>query len=211
MWAVGEGAEMKALIYDIEIVKAIPERNPDDTEADIDYCAGWQDHANMGISVIGAYDYAQERYRVFCADNQHEFAQAVENADLIVGFNNVAFDNAVIRAAWGQHLVLPEGWQGKSYDLLVEVWRAAGLGPVFNYKTHGGYGLDAVCEKNFGTKKSGNGALAPKMWQRGMVGNVIDYCLNDIRLTKQLFDHVAAGNALKCPKTGAALKLRAPA
>ena len=43
------------LVYDLEIVQAIPQRNKA-KEPDIVYCAGWEDHANMGVSVIGAYD-----------------------------------------------------------------------------------------------------------------------------------------------------------
>ena len=164
---------MKALIYDIEIKKGILGKG-EEALAGYEYCAGWHDHANMGISVIGAYDYAEDRYRVFCEDNMHEFSEAVDKADKIVGFNNVAFDNAVIAACWGPLVKLPEGWQAKSYDLLVEIWHAAGLGPTFNYKTHGGYGLDAVCERNFGLKKTGHGAKATIFWQRGMIGNVID-------------------------------------
>jgi hypothetical protein len=35
--------------------------------------------------------------------------------------------------------------------------------------------------------KSGNGALAPILWQRGQVGEVIDYCLNDVHITHELF------------------------
>ena len=200
---------MNALIYDIEIVNAIPERNGE-PEADIKYCAGWHDHAGMGISVLGAYDYAEDRYRVFCQDNLHEFAAAMEKAEVIVGFNNAAFDNAVIRAAWAPLVILPENWEAKTYDLLRETWIAAGLAPAFNFKTHGGYGLDAICKKNFGTKKSGNGALAPKMWQRGLIGGVFDYCLNDVRLTKQLFDKVLADGKIISPKDGAVLEIRKP-
>ena len=200
---------MKVLIYDIEIEKGILGKG-EEALAGYEYCAGWHDHANMGISVIGAYDYNEDRYRVFCQDNMHEFAQAIEKADKIIGFNNVAFDNAVIAAAWEPLVKLPEGWQGKSYDLLVETWRAAGLAPVFQYPSHIGYGLDAMCERNFGTKKSGHGAKAPIYWQRKMIGNVIDYCLNDIRLTKQLFDAVLAGKPISNPTNGKELILRNP-
>lgn len=201
---------MNAFIYDIEIAKAIPERNGQN-EADIEYCAGWDDHANMGISVICGYEYASQRYRVFCADNMHEFVAAIERADLIVGFNSIPFDNAVIRAVWQPLVKFPDNWESKSYDLLREIWVAAGLSPTFNYKTHGGFGLDACCKVNFATEKSGNGALAPKWWQRGMTGNVVDYCLNDIALTKQLFDRVMAGGELRNPKDNNSwLSLRYP-
>ena len=41
---------MGYLIYDLEIVKAIPDRNKPN-EPGIEYCAGWDDHANM-LSLI---------------------------------------------------------------------------------------------------------------------------------------------------------------
>lgn len=200
---------MKVLIYDIEIEKGVVGKG-EERLAGYEYCAGWHDHGNMGVSVIGAYDYAQDRYRVFCLDNAHEFAQAVDDAELIVSFNGIAFDNCVIEACWGPALKMPDGWKAKSYDLLVEIWAAAGLGPKFEYPSHIGYGLDAVCARNFGTKKTGHGGMAPIHWQRKMIGNVIDYCLNDVRLTKQIFDRALNGDPVLSPKTGDALALRNP-
>ena len=197
---------MNTIIYDIEIAKAIPSPNSY-CEKGIKYCSGWADHARMGISVICCYDYQYDRYRVFCDDNKEEFMALVnDRGPLCVGFNNIPFDNAVIAAT--------PGWLAPNdamcYDLLREIWIASGLEPTFNRKTHGGVGLAAVCEKNFNTSKSGNGALAPVDWQRGKYGTVIDYCLNDIRLTKQLFDLVLAGKPVINPKTGAELTLRMP-
>lgn len=195
---------MKALVYDIEIKKAIPDKNGR-RDPNVQYCDGWHDHANMGVSCIGAYEYATDRYRVFCDDNKEEFFQAVADADLLVSFNGIAFDNQVIAKCWGG--VLPGE---KNYDLLVEIWTAAGLGPKFQYPSHVGYGLDDTCSRNFGTKKSGNGALAPIHWQQGKYGSVIDYCLNDVRLTKQLFDHVLESRAVISPKDGRELSLVHP-
>ena len=192
---------MKALVYDIEIVKAIPEHDGNN-ELGIDYCAGWRDHGNMGISVIGAYDYETDRYRVFCKDNFGLFLDAT-TGKLLVGFNSIAFDNAVINATLG--VTIPED---HCYDLLRETWAAFGLGQVFNYKTHGGFSLDAICKRNFGIKKTGNGALAPKLWQRGEIGAVIDYCLNDVAMTKTFFDHVISGKVIK--KDGLSSFLRVP-
>lgn len=195
---------MNTIIYDIEIAK-VPSPNSY-CEKGIKYCSGWSDHARMGISIIGCYDYQQDRYRAFCDDNKSEFMVLLDRGPMCVGFNNIPFDNAVIAAT--------DGWMAPNdavcYDLLREIWIASGLEPEFNRKTHGGVGLDAVCERNFGTKKSGNGALAPVDWQRGNYGTVIDYCLNDVRLTKQLFDLVLSGKPVINPKTGAELMLRKP-
>jgi len=201
---------MNALIYDIEIVNAVPDRVAPRQEG-ITYCSGWTDHGNMGVSVIGCYDYAEERYRVFCEDNHAEFAMLCKARDQLVGFNSAAFDNAVLCATyprfdWAWHDDPP----GRCYDLLVEIWAASGLGPRFTCPSHAGFGLDVMCAATFGAHKTGHGALAPVDWQRGRIGSVIDYCLNDVRLTKLLFDRALQGAAVKCPKTGNDLMLRAP-
>lgn len=194
------------VVYDIEIEKAVPQAGKPAVEG-VAYCAGWHDHANMGISVIGAYDYLEERYRVFCADNVYEFTALVTRPDtLLVGFNNIAFDNAVIAATppW----LLPAA--GIYYDLLREIWAAAGFGPTFDASTHAGYGLDQMAAANLGARKSGHGALAPIDWQKGRIASVIDYCLNDVWLTKRLFDKILRGESLVNHKAIGPLILRAP-
>lgn len=198
---------MKALVYDLEIVKAILGKN-EPRLAGIEYCKGWHDHAGMGISVLCAYEYETDRYRVFCQDNLSAFVDLAKQQDLLVSFNGLAFDNKVIEA----HMpgVRFEYQPEHDYDLLVETWAGAGLGPTFNFRTHGGYGLDALCERNLGTRKTANGALAPVLWQQGAIGAVIDYCLNDVWMTKELFDLVLAQGWITSPKTGGQLTMRPP-
>ena len=188
------------LVYDCEIIKAIPSTKETPVEG-IEYCGGWRDFPNMGISVIGAYDYQTGRYRAFLADNFQEFQQlACER--IPVAFNGRAFDDQLVAA---NGLSTPE-----CYDLLVEIWAGAGLGPTFDFKTHGGFGLDAVCETNFGMNKTGNGALAPILWQRGQHGQVIDYCLNDVAMEARLLDHVLEYGWIVSPKDGRKLTVRPP-
>lgn len=186
-----------ALIYDIEIIKAVPDKKMPKIEG-LEYCAGWHDHANMGISVIGAYDYAENRYRVFCKDNFDEFAKLLAVRRPLVTFNGLNFDNRVIDAVMKIGYEPDEG----DYDILVEMWRAAGLGPQFKFPTHVGFSLDAVCKVNFGTEKSGSGGKAPIDWQAGRIGTVIDYCLNDVKLTKQLYDIILMTGLLLDPRNG---------
>jgi hypothetical protein len=198
---------MNILIYDIEIKKAILGKNEVPIQG-IEYCKGWGDHANMGVSCIGVYDYAADRYRVFMDDNKEEFFEAAEKADVLIGFNSINFDNRVIRASWSETDFQPDS---KCYDLLVAIWESAGLGPSFRYPTHIGFGLDACCSANFGLNKTGNGALAPVHYQRGEIGKVIDYCLNDVALTKRLLDLVIHSGEILDPRNPAnTLKVKAP-
>ena len=179
------------LIYDIEIIKAVPPRNGE-REPGVEYCGGFDDHENCGISVICAYDYTSGRYRVFMQDNFAEFVRLAAGADAVIGFNSLSFDDGVCAA---------NGLAVKTtYDLLVELWRSVGLGPKFVYPTHAGFSLDATAKGNGLGGKTGHGALAPIQWQRGEIGQVVDYCLEDIRQTKALIDKVLRSGRLKDPR-----------
>lgn len=188
------------LVYDCEIVKAIPS-SKEKPVSGIEYCNGWRDFQNMGISVIGAYDYESDRYRVFLEDGFEEFRDLVQERTA-VAFNGRAFDDQLITANGMPPSV--------TYDPLVEIWAGAGLGPTFEFPTHGGYGLDAVCHANFGIRKTGNGAMAPILWQQGKHGRVIDYCLQDVKMERMLLDQIIATGRIMCPKTGGTLEIRKP-
>jgi hypothetical protein len=177
---VVKGEEMNCLTIDCEIVNAISGRNKEHL-AGITYCQGWDDFEGMGLSVVGAIDHAG-RSRVFCRDNLEKLQVAIDEAEVIVTYNGLRFDNRLLRV----HGITIR--DEKSYDLLAEIWRAKGLDPfVFDPSTHGWVGLDAVAQANGLPWKTGYGALAPVQWQRGQRGAVIDYCLHDCWLTRNLF------------------------
>lgn len=178
------------IVYDIEIIKAPPPRRGERLP-DIEYCEGWHDHANIGISVISAYDFREDRFRVFLKDNFEKFEALAANRR-VCGFNSISFDDRVCDANGIK--VTTE------VDLLVEIWKAAGLGPDFEDPSHAGFGLDAVAKANGLSGKTGHGALAPVLWQRGQYGEVIDYCLEDTNLTQKLLRVIAVKGGLISPK-----------
>ena len=180
------------LVYDIEIEKAIQKDGEERLES-IEYCDGFDDHAHAGVAVICAYDWEVGRYRVFTAGNLLDF-ESLANSRLVAGFNSIAFDDAVCAASKGMYVKT-------EYDLLRECWAADGLGPDFEYPSHAGYGLGALALANGLTGKTGHGADAPVDWQRGSYGKVIDYCLEDVRLTAKLIHKVIVGEYLISPKT----------
>jgi len=197
------------LIYDIEIAKAIQGKN-EQIIAGVEYCGGWNDHANMGISCICAYDYKEDRYRVFMEENLIAFSILAKTRHTLIGFNNIGFDNKVISA---NGRFLPDTFPDlKSYDILREIWIGAGLGPTFEYPSHTGYGLDAVIRANFPgcIGKTGHGASAPVLFQDKCYGDLIDYCLTDVWLTKKLMDLILDKGEIICPKTGDTLRIRKP-
>lgn len=217
---------ISALVYDCEIKKSPLPRKPEDFVSGIKYCKDWEDLENMGIACICAYDYLDDRYRVFMDDNIAEFEKLLRNRKFLVGYNSDRFDNLLLEAnsvsIKNRGPIKPEGQASlfadgsteiKSYDILAEIWRSMGLDPrIFNPRTHGGTGLDVVAKANLGRGKIGNGANAAVLWQQGKKGEIVNYCLDDTMLTKSLFDLILKNGTLKNPKkTGdAILKLRKP-
>ena len=55
---------MNAIVYDTEIKKGILGKN-EQAIPNIEYCAGWRDFENMGISCLCAHDLAADRIQVF--------------------------------------------------------------------------------------------------------------------------------------------------
>lgn len=171
---------MKTLIYDCEIIKCIPDRNGS-KKPGFEYCAGWNDHANMGISLIGAWLSWENQIRLYPQSAFAAFQQAVDQADLIVGFNSISFDDKLC-AANGITIAT-------DYDLLSEVWAAAGMPRRYTYgKTRPGYKLENLAQANLGRGKSGSGELAPELWQRGEQWAVARYLTDDVLITKQIFE-----------------------
>lgn len=170
---------MKILIYDSEIIKCIPDRNGYKKHG-LEYCAGWNDHINMGISLIGAWLSWDNSIRIYPQSAFNKFQQAVDKSDLIVGFNSLSFDDKLCQA---------NGIQIQTnYDLLSEVWAAAGMPRRYTYGvTRAGYKLENLAQANLGRGKSGSGELAPELWQQGKQWEVVRYLTDDILLTKALF------------------------
>lgn len=195
----------KILMYDCEIINLIMNvREPIDRR--YSYCGGWRDFEGMGISVVGTwrnYDlrYHRERcitlprplgkYEAFVNSSNviglslfalYEFdylQRLLWGADVVVGFNSIAFDDKLM-CANGLEVTT-------TYDLLCETRIAVGQPPHYTRGvTTGGYSLANLAQAN-GMTKTGTGALAPMLWQDGKKQQVIDYCLNDVKLLHDLY------------------------
>jgi hypothetical protein len=187
----------KFIIYDTEIIKCIPS-SKQENDLSFSYCEGWRDFPNMGISVICAYisqglDYPQGFHDFVNYENSIPgyfpfFADILAQEPLIIGFDSKAFDDNLLRAN--------EIEIESDYDLL-ELVRLAAYGSISWQDQPEGYtySLDAIARAN-GLAKSGSGTLAPVLWQQEKFQEVIDYCLNDVKITKNLWDLAIKGELI---------------
>lgn len=166
----------KIVVYDLEIENEVDGVN-----------VTWDTKDKMGISCGGAFSYATGDYMLFMKDNMEELVELLNNADLIVAFNQIQFDNPLLRATGYK---LKEDSDLKNYDMLVESRKATGWRPGDRFPK--GLKLDNHLEGTFGVSfmKGGNGADAPKWWQQKLVGKLLNYQIRDIRVEKGLFEHI---------------------
>jgi hypothetical protein len=182
----------QCVVYDVEVV-----RGPDEVDG------GWENPEGMGFASAVTYSYADERYRFFIHDqgkfNLLDFL-AGKNA---VSFNGIKFDSRVILS--NKRGVTKDGITSYgdtgfgNCDLLLEYIRARFGDPdvgtsekrLGDKAIHdGSFSLDGLAEGTFGQHKTGHGAKAPILYREGKIAELLEYNLQDVRLTKKLFDFI---------------------
>ena len=139
-----------------------------DTFADI----GSRDPKKLHISCIGAYSYLDNKLTAYREEELPLFWRRLEKCDLIVGYNNHGFDDIVCSAYFPEISKLP------SLDLLEEIHKVLG----FRIK------LDNVAQATLGYGKSGDGLQAVRLYAEGKIDELLSYCLDDVKITREVYD-----------------------
>jgi DEAD/DEAH box helicase domain-containing protein len=111
----------------------------------------------------------------------------LEQADMFVTFNGDHFDIPLLNKYYSGDLT-----KIKSLDLLAEVKKVLGR----RIK------LDTVAEATLGKKKTGHGMDAIMWWQKGEIDKIIKYCIEDVKITRELYDYALKNNHLKYKDLG---------
>ncbi len=131
--------------------------------------------ALLSISLIGVYFYETDTYEAFYEQDLPKLWPRLERADRIIGYNLIGFDYPCMQRYYAGELAkLP------TVDLLVEIEKRIG----FRVK------LDDVAHATLGVGKSGSGLMAVEYWRKGELDKLKDYCLQDVKVTKEVYEHV---------------------
>ena len=141
----------------------------------------------LDISVVCIHDSETDAYLAFEQEQFSELWKYIESADMLIGFNSDHFDIHLLNKYYPGDLS-----HIKSLDLLKEVYESLGR----RIK------LDTIAEATLGEKKSGHGLQAIQWWRNGDKQKVIDYCIQDVKVTKRIYDYARTHNKVKYKDLG---------
>lgn len=160
---------MRAVTFDIETASAVPALARNDLN-------------RLEISVVAIHDSESDEYTSYTVEEFPKLWPIMEKAEMLIGFNSDTFDIPILNKYYPGDLT-----KIKSLDLLVEVQKALGRRVR----------LQSLAEATLGRGKGGDGLKAIEWWAKGEVDKVRKYCIEDVRLTRQLFDYAVEHGKLK--------------
>ena len=136
----------------------------------------------LDISIVCIHDSETNEYDSFLEDDLDRLWPILEKADMLIGYNSDHFDVPLLNKHYHGDLT-----KIKSLDILKEIHKTIGRRMK----------LDNIAENTLGEKKSGHGLEAITWWKNGEIEKIRKYCLDDVRITKNVYDYAIKNNMLK--------------
>jgi DEAD/DEAH box helicase domain-containing protein len=144
-----------------------------ETQRSFDEVGGRSQLHRLGVSVGVSYRYDRDEFKTYTEDTIAELIALLQSADLVVGYNIKGFDYEVLRGYSDADLrALP------TLDLMYELEDRLGFRPK----------LESVASATLGSGKSADGLQALQWWREGEIEKISEYCTEDVRVTRDLFE-----------------------
>ncbi len=160
---------MRAITFDIESISDSLIR-------------GHIDVNEQELTVVAIHDSLTGDYTAYFREDLPRLWKILEHADLLIGFNSDTFDIPLLNRYYPGDLA-----HLRSLDLLSEVQKVLGRR----------IRLQSLAEATLGRGKKGDGLKAGTWWKEGKKDKVAEYCIEDVRLTRELYDYALAHGVLK--------------
>ncbi len=147
---------------------------------------GQQNIDKLEVSFVGVYSYDQNKYLSFFEKDLDQLGPLLQKTGLLIGFSMNRFDLPVLEKHCKFNLfALPR------LDLLDEIELALGHR----------ISLDILAKTNLGIGKThSTGLEAIRLYKEGRFDELEHYCLNDVKITKELYDLAKKQGHLMVPK-----------
>lgn len=160
---------MRAITFDIESIADFMVR-------------GRLDVNEQELTVVAIHDSFTNEYSSYFKEELHRLWPILERADMLIGFNSDTFDIPLLNRYYPGDLS-----RLRSLDLLSEVQKVLGRR----------IRLQSLAEATLGKGKKGDGLKAAEWWKEGKREKVREYCIEDVRLTRELYEYAVRHGVLK--------------
>ncbi|MBN1135236.1 MAG: ribonuclease H-like domain-containing protein [Anaerolineae bacterium] len=159
---------MNTLFFDVE------------TQRTFDQVGGRHNIRALGLAAAVTYSTATGTFRHYTEESVADLLAEIHAADLVVGFNLLSFDYEVLRA-YGP-LDPP-----RTVDMLDQIYRRLGFR----------ISLDNLAKATLGVSKSADGLQAVRWYREGRIQEILDYCQQDVEITRRLYEYGQQNKHLK--------------
>lgn len=139
------------------------------------------DPKKLEVTVAVLYDYKNHSLSSFFKKNLNKLFSILESASYVVGYNINSFDMQVLQAYYPGDVA-----HFKTFDILDDIKKILGKRLALN----------DVVYATLGKKKSGHGLQAIELYKEGKLEELKNYCMDDVRLTCELFDYGVKNNKI---------------
>ncbi len=143
---------------------------------------GKADPVLLDVSVVCIYDSLTDSYTSYLQEDLPKLWPILEGADVIITFNGEHFDMPILNKYYHGDLL-----KIKHIDLMAALRESLGRR----------IGLNAVAQATLGIGKSGNGLDAITWWRAGEIDKIIKYCIDDVKVTKEVYEYALKNKSLK--------------
>lgn len=146
-----------------------------ETQRSANDVGGWNNKGAMGMSIGVTYSTSAGKYAIYSEARVGDLMDELVQADVVVGFNHISFDYAVLEGY--RPVYLAE--QCVSLDLMVDIEQKVG----HRLK------LESIASASLRTGKSAQGLDAIRWWQEGRILDIAEYCCYDVKVTKAVHEY----------------------
>lgn len=143
-----------------------------ETQKGSDDVGGWGNIHLMKLAVGVVWDNLEEKYFSYLEKDASDLVKKLRSADWVVGFNVIGFDFTVLQPYADVDLQdIP------TFDMLLDVKKRLGFRLSLNHLAH----------HTLGAEKSADGLLSLQWWKEGKIDQIIEYCIKDVEITRDLY------------------------
>ena len=155
-----------------------------ETKTLVEAVGGWKNFKQLEVSIACAYDSKHDKMLTFRESDLSELIALCQKR-LVVGYNILGLDLPVLEK-YGLSVA-----QVNAFDLMLDVQNVSGWKFVK---------LERVAHATLGTGKSADGLQAVEWWKEGKIDLIIEYCQQDVAVTRDVFRHGMEKGFIKVDK-----------